>query len=118
MRTQGCSTPATEEQHTSLQDNREERRHALSVGSTQPRAVLAPTTAQSASFKLKTYSNSEVRGRRPIYCNSCYAGLSRVMITTLYISGIPVKDLLWYPLGREGVFAPGGCVCLIYSDMY
>ena len=26
-----------------------------------------------------------------------------------------LKDLLRYPLGREGVFAPGGCVCLIYS---
>ena len=23
-----------------------------------------------------------------------------------------VKDLVRYPLGREGVFAPGGCVCL------
>ena len=25
-----------------------------------------------------------------------------------------LKDLLWYPLGREGVYAPGGHVCLAH----
>ena len=27
------------------------------------------------------------------------------------------KDLVRYPLGREGVFTPGRCVCLIYNAM-